>query len=94
MPEKNNADIANDQSFWKKYKWIVIIVAAVVVAVVIALLVYFLVIRKKEGFMKKESFTATDQFNEQYDYANSYINSVLGGNVIGSSSSEQGSNDT
>lgn len=76
-----NSDVDTSNRWWKSWKTWAVIGVCIFVVVVIAVLVYVLVYRKNGG-ESKENFVSTDAFNEQGDYASSYIMSVLGGNVI------------
>ena len=80
--EEQPDEQTDNTSFWCKYKWITIIIISAVAILIIGLIVYFLVFRK-ETFTQKEGFVQTDQYNDQHDYVDSYINSVLGGSVLG-----------
>lgn len=60
-------------------KWVFIGLAVLFTCVIIGIIVYFKLKRKQAvADVVTESFTGTDVYSDQFKFAESYINSVLG----------------
>lgn len=75
--------MAGFQEFWDKWKWWIIAALTIVAIIVAVIVLYFVVFKKKEGFVSSftsEGFSGFDEkvYADQFKYAESYINSVLG----------------
>lgn len=70
---------AENKTFWQKYGKIIIIAIVAIVIVVVIVVVIIIIKKKKSTESPKESFISTNEkYLEQFDYAKSYIESVLG----------------
>ena len=75
--------MAGFQEFWDKWKWWIIAALTIVAIIVAVIVLYFVVFKKKEGFTHSstvERYSGLDDkvYTDQFKYAESYINSVLG----------------
>lgn len=67
------------KDFWREHT-MAIIIAIIVIAVVIVIIIVIVIViikkKKKESFI--EHYVGTDQYTDQYKYAETYVNSVIG----------------